>query len=382
MNMPHRFDACMRWLESPPTRRSLLLMTLTTWLHHGAVWWYCTWRRAVGAPEFFNNLDAGHYTRIVEQGYQWPQWAFFPLYPLAVQAIGMIGSLPPWAAGTLLSSLLFGACVIWWSKQAGRRNASTASLLPATNLGWWLFAASPASWVFHSHHTEALFLALSLAAFAFAAAKRWGAATATAGLCALTRNQGVFVALTVGLMAATAAGQGGKAGQAPAWARRIAAFGAVGLASGAIFALFPLYLYLSAGDALLFVKAQGSWSIHVTSVTEFFTTFLLLNRHQAWAVGDFNHYAFFLLTALGGLALRRRHPQMATYVAFSLFVILLQGTFINSLRFGAVLFPALFAAGDFIARRWPRWAACLLLVFLAYLMHHTVRSYGVQTWAY
>ena len=148
--------------------------------------------------------------------------------------------------------------------------AGVWGLAPRTSWGWFLFLYSPASYVFHSHHTESLFLLLSFLAFSYAAEGRAFGSGIGAGLSLLTRIQGVLVGPTAAWLAARTAGEN------PLTSRR---FWTVAAISGCFFAALLGYEYAGTGDALAFMTAHHAWT-HAHSLAEVARTFWLGNPWQ------------------------------------------------------------------------------------------------------
>jgi hypothetical protein len=62
-------------------------------------------------------------------------------------------------------------------------------------------------------------------------------------------------------------------------------------------------------------------------------------------------------------------------------VMLPQGDLGNAFRFGAVLFPALFAAGDWLASR-PWWLRAPVVIGVLWLNHRVAHAFAIGNWAY
>ena len=364
-----------------PRARTVLLTSIVWFAFHAVVWAFVAnfepSRHPYDVSSMFDYWDSLHYSLIILRGYGDVQWAFYPLYPLLVKGFAAVTALPdrPEIAGAILSTLLFIAFCLWQARLAGRAVAGggeSRGLVPATAWGWLFFLFSPASYIFHSHHTESLFLLLSFAAFFFSREGRWKWAALLAGLCALTKNQGVFVALAVAL-------DGALRGEGPR--DQIKIFCASGAISLLLFACYPAYQFFAAGDALLFVRVQNEWSV-VHSVAEYARTLWLGNPWQWTGWTSVLHLVFFYLLNAGavGLLFRREFP-LALYVLLSLWLPVMQGHVENSFRYGAILFPALFLLGDGFARlpRPLRWALAGAVIYLNLIY---ARKYALGEWAY
>jgi Gpi18-like mannosyltransferase len=146
--------------------------------------------------DFLLYWDSGWYQTIERHGYGGQNWAFFPFYPFLVKGIQwflMNAKHEQWIGAALSTLLFLGFCLGQARLIAMREPSAAGDLAPSSRLGWLFFLYSPASWVFHSHHTESLFLVLSFGTFFSIARNQWVTAALFAGLSALTRIQGYFV---------------------------------------------------------------------------------------------------------------------------------------------------------------------------------------------
>ena len=348
-------------------------LTALMLVHHLGAWAWTASSRGIAFLELINHWDSQHYSTLVLQGYAWPLWAFLPLYPGVVGGVRrLLGDVPPpQLVGCVLSTLCLLAFVAWntrWSRQ-GRL---TGAMTPRTGWGWFLLLYGPASFALHSHHTEGLFLLLSFGALALATR---GALLASAGLVALclwTRNQGLFVALTAGLL---------LAGCESTWRGRLTRLGALGalalLAYGGLLGLEWAW----SGDPFIFLKAQREWN-HVDSVWGAIRGLWFGNPwHNGFNGWLWLRNVFGALWLVAAVALLRRDRPLGLYGLLSLGVMMPQGDLGNAFRFGAVLFPVLFFAGDWLARRpaWLRWTVAVLGVWLN---HRVTHAYAIGTWSY
>ncbi len=363
-------------LAARPTRRFVFGAALLTIAVHVAVW--AATSAAKGFPwlVFLDHWDSAWYSRIIRDGYGGETWAFLPLYPLLVKALALVTGTAarPQVVGVLFSTALFlGFCALIASLLERTPDEATAfSLAPATRLGWLTFVLSPASYVFHSHHTESLFLLLSAGAFLLAVRRRWLPAALVAGICSLTRVQGVFVAIVVALWAVEANTARGA---------RLWAFVRSGLVSAALFALFPLYQYLATGDVLASFHANITWGHAEMSPATVLRSFWFGNPWQNTNVGSWLHHAFVLVLIGSIFTLRPRRYPWITLVVLNLIVFPFQGEFVDAFRFGTVIFPALFALGD-RAARWPSWLILPAGAVMFVLNQWVAYNYVIRHWAY
>ena len=365
-------------------RPRTLLAAAALWLSvHAAVWLVVAASEPTRYPwpqdvsSLLEHWDAWHYSLISMEGYAGVRWAFYPLYPLAVGLLARLSGLGahPEVAGLVFSTLCFAAFCVAQARLVGEGGETSRALAPETLWGWLFFLAWPASWVFHSNHTESLFLLLSLFAFVRSRRGGWVSAAALAGLCALTRNQGVFVAAAVALDGALRLNGDFR--------RRALRFAASGALSFALFALWPAYQYFATGEATKFLWAQSQFGPLVKSVYQFVGTVWFVNAWQhpeLWQT-HLHHVAFLALNGAAVALLLKREWALALYSLLSLWSPLYLGQLENAFRYGAVLFPAVFLLGDGL-RRLPAPARFAALAALALLNLIYTRYYALGEWAY
>jgi hypothetical protein len=345
-------------------------ITALALFHHTAVALEFSLRHHVPFGAAICRWDCAHYAAIVEHGYQGIRWAFLPLFPLLTRAAVALSRLPAaWVGALLSTTCLLGFIVA--VERLGRGTAARRFLVPQTGFGWFLVLYAPASYVLHSNHTEALFLLLSYVAFVAAARGRPGWAGVLAGLSVWTRNQGVFVAIACALLGAAEAN--GRSERA----RRFLLTGAVSLA---FFAGLLLFEARAAGNPLAYLAVQQHWT-HAHSAMEVLRTFWCGNPWQGHQLGVvLRHVAFGLLVVGAAVLVRLRWP-LGLYACLSVMVLPLQAELLNTYRFGAVLFPVLFLAGDELARR-PAWLRWTLVLAVVAINHSVTRAYVTANWAY
>ena len=365
-------------LSTPATRRFVFGSVLAWLLGHLLIWIVVAQVDHRSWVAMLDHWDSGWYSKIVVRGYFWPAWAFYPLYPLIVKGLSTVFLLGgyPQVVGSVLSTALFVVfCHV--VVRLDVRDQKLRMLIPTTRAGWLFFLLSPASFVFHSHHTESLFLLLTLLAFVFALRPergRWALAAVIAGLAALTRPQGIFLAVV------TALGSSVTPAKLP-WPRRAARFAASGLMSGALFACYPLYQWCVAGDAWISQSSQLHWRPEMTAGS-FVRALWFGNTWQQTDVGSLERHAgFFLLVAMTVALARERRRLIAVFVGLCVAVMPASGEFVGVFRYGSVLFPLLFLAGDKVGRL-PR---ALIIVIGCYWLHLNVSltwRYVILRWCY
>jgi hypothetical protein len=232
---------------------------------------------------------------------------------------------------------------------------------------------SPSSYIFHSFHTEGLFLLLSLLSFASLYQKKLWLAAVWAGLAALTRHQGVFLAIALAF--------GGMLTEKN-WGRKIWIFASMGAISGLIWGLTPLVHFWEGRGWFPAMSAHQSHWFIADGLSSYFKTFMLANSIQNFRIGSLLHHLFYALWLLGTIIVfRQGRFAEALYCFLSLAIMPLQGELVDAFRFGAVLFPLLLALGDGWERL-PRWVGWPLLG--AYILLNLVVTfqYAISRWAY
>lgn len=188
----------------PFTRRDALeilaLVLGMICLSYGVSLLYCgIFGNGVSLNEFYyswRKYDAYHYLKLAELGYAdytengKPLFlVFFPLYPWLIRLLH--GIIPDYQlCGHIISSLCYaGSCVLFGklvTEEFGHRVGRLSVLF---------LTAYPFAFFFSSIHTESLFLLLSLASFYCIRRHDWLLAGLLGALAALTRSQGVFLAV-------------------------------------------------------------------------------------------------------------------------------------------------------------------------------------------
>jgi hypothetical protein len=301
--------------------------------------------------------DSGWYINLAEAGYGEPptrvgqetNHAFFTHYPglvrLVVRATGIETSL----AGNLLSgAALLAAVVLFagWTRRHFGESRVVAGVL--------VLLLFPTSFFLAAVYTEALLLALSLAAVE-AFERRSPVLGAIAGfLAGTTRISGLVLAPYLALVAhRTRRDAGGSKARALGEATLAAASPVAG------FGLFCLYFWRRFGDPLLFVKAQHNWSGQSKSildgpaliwraVVEDFSRGRLSSAAPARTFEGLYLILFLVLAAV--LLSQKRRPE-ALYVALTVAIVLTSGTFESAGRYVLPAFPAFAALAGLEKRR-------------------------------
>ena len=314
--------------------------------------------------------DSGWYINLAEAGYGEPptrvgqetNHAFFPLYPglirLVVRATGIETSL----AGNLLSGAALLAALLLFTDWT-RRHFGESRVVPAVVV----LLLFPTSFFFAAVYTEALLLALSLAAVE-ALERRRPVLGAIAGFFAgMTRVSGLVLAPYLALVAHRTRRE---AGGSRARALGDATLAAVSPLAG--FGLFCLYFWHRFSDPLLFLKAQHNWSgvsksildgpslIWQGVVEDFQRGRVFGDAHARTLEGVYLLFFLFLAAVL----LRQRRSAEALYVGLTVAIVFASGTFESAGRYVLPAFPA-FAALAGLEKRGDLFMSLLALSGLA-----------------
>ena len=318
--------------------------------------------------------DSDFFLRIAEDGYDRASAAFFPLYPAVVALVGRVLVGHYVLAGVLVSLAATAAAFVLLYRLAEPRLGADGARRAVLYL-----AVFPTSLFLQAVYSEALFLALALAAFLVAERQRFLAAGALAGLALLTRPAGLALLAALALLA----------WRAPARERALASLGVAPL----LFAVFPLVLWWQVGDPWAFLDAQERWHRHVSlagplggiweglrAVAEGTTPAGAAPMHAA-AVNVQGLVALVLFAALAVVAWRRFGAPYGVFAVASLALPLSvpsdRWPLLSLPRFGLVVFPFFLALAALGGR--PRVHAAILACS-AILLGVTVTQWALWQW--
>jgi hypothetical protein len=357
-----------RFLQQPPSPRFVWLSVLFVVVTHLVVWSVAAAVRGISFETLLLHYDASWYAQIATRGYSGAAWAFYPLWPALVAVTHRV--LPIGVA--FVQALLAAGCFALTIRLVFTDARLGAPFVPETRLGWLLFVLTPASYVLHSGHTEALFLLLVCGAFVRASRGAWLTAAVLAGLAALTRNQGTFAAIAVGILSFRAAPPSLR------WQRFLAS----GIVSAGFFALYPLYQYVTTGDPFIAMKSQSHWtSSH--GLGDVLQTLVLGNSQDPWEWATRARHPWFIGYLVACVLYFKKTRDLALTVFFlgCVLVVLPQGTVSNLFRYTVVLPLLMFFVGDALSRRHVGWQAVLLGATL-YFHAELTWNYGLHRWPY
>ena len=367
-------------MKSQSLIKYLLFSTVIMFLFHFSLWLFLLYRseHAIHWESIIRTLDhwdAGWYSRIIIDGYDRAQSiAFYPLFPLCLFLIKSIlpFNLYPAFLGTIFSTSVFLIfCFLLISILKKKQENLPIWLIPKNKMAWLLLILSPAAYVFQTSHTESLYLLLSFLSILFAYKKRWVVAALFAGLCALTKNQGVILSICVAFLSMS---------YLNSTKEKIKIFIYSGTISGCLFATFLVYQYITFSDPFLFISAQTNWH-HIDSLSEYFKTFFLQNSVQDYSLGAIKHHIYYFIILIYCLSLWKISKPIFFYCLSCLLLLPLQAELINSFRFTTFLFPIFFMMGSFQSK-FNKFVFPIILVFFLFLNIQTSYNFFILKWAY
>ncbi|MDA8218393.1 MAG: mannosyltransferase family protein [Dehalococcoidales bacterium] len=298
--------------------------------------------------------DSGWYLDIILHGYRitdptyanYNNVAFFPLYPVLIIATNVIvGGRNIPLAGVLVASLAYLGGLFFVYKLAlldGSRAMAQRAI--------WFLAIFPAAFFFNAAYSEPLFLLTAAGSLYYLRLHRWWLAGLFGMLAALTRTQGVLLALPFAweLLATWR-----REGHIPWRYLPSALLPLLGLE------IFMGYLLWQVGDALAFVHAQNGWARSFALPWDTIWRALVVAAtgvHDAryfWSLVNTASVLTFLGVAL--VSLRRWPAVYSLYVFASITVALTSpsgsGPTESAARFMAVLFPVFLTLAAWTERR-------------------------------
>lgn len=284
--------------------------------------------------------DAVHYLDIATIGYHGTDMAFFPLYPLLIAGLGpLIGN--HLVAGLIISNvaLFFGLLFLYklveheFDRGVARRAIFYISIFPTAVF-------------FSAVYTESLFFMLTVASFYYMRERRWWLAGGIGLFAALTRVEGVLLAVPFVIEWASANWNalrdpfGGERRQALSRALLdLLPIVLIGVGLG----LYMGYLWVLNGDPLYFSHVQVHWNRHLaapwTSVIS--TWHKITHATTGQTVANQAIELTFTALMIGVLAggWRKLKPSYVAYMALSILVPMSTSSLMSMQRFALVLFP-------------------------------------------
>ena len=296
--------------------------------------------------------DAQWYAGLAAHGYEWqhsfdPQQnlAFFPAYPALIRALGVVTGafavgLPEdkqiarltWCGlGVALAAFLGAACYFGvLARELMDDHRARAAL--------WLLGAYPFALFYSAAYTESLFLLAALGTW-FHFRRDQSAATIGWGLLAgLTRPNGCFLSIPLGLLALGIRDAGASHSRGLSWRRlALAATPGIGML------LFTAYVHQMTGIWFAWARTHAAWG-RVVGGDAAFSAFSEFGSGGLASFAAAHPYdlmnALGLLFALGWLVrVWRLSPAWAVFVLIGVGVPLSAGGLLSMGRLTSTLFP-------------------------------------------
>lgn len=369
------------------------------------IWYFISSFHLQNMISIFNHWDAAHYS-IISSGNGYlksagsevnAEYAFFPLWPLFVRIVSQVLGYSGEATYALVGSGLSCFIFILFLRLVYKSNFQINEMRPKSWMGWFLLLFSPASYIFHTNHTESLFLLLSWCSFSYALKGGVTKSSILAGLCALTKNQGIIVAILIGIILFFT--KEGKQRD------KIKYFLLSGMISGSIFSLWLIFQYIQTGNPIAFLYAQKYWN-HAKGFSDYIWTFFYNFRYVIQLDHGTRSFRAILFYIGIGVSIycfffKKYNIKINGKYFFSSkifgFYILIcsallpaQGNLENTFRYHLILFPLWFILGDLIYN----WKQCIkskvlsrffeifIVTGIFILNLYVVYLYGMTRWAY
>ncbi len=293
--------------------------------------------------------DAVHYLDIARRGYTGTDMAFFPLYPVLIRLVGAFAG-SGLVAGLIISNvaLFFGLLFFYklvehqYTRHVAHRAIFYISIFPTA-----IF--------FSAVYTESLFFALTVASFYYIREHRWIAAGVVGAFAALTRSEGVLLAIPFAIEVVAAA-RAQSLQEFLATPQRLVRIGIGAALIPAGLVTYMAWLWVLNGDPLYFSHVQSHWNRHFAppwvSVAHAFH--VLATAKSALVFANVSIEIVFTALMLGVFAagLRRMRPSYSAYMALSILIPMSTASLMSMPRFALVLFPMFAILAVWGGRSW------------------------------
>jgi len=293
--------------------------------------------------------DAEHYIGIASDGYSGTEPAFFPLYPLLIRTIATFTG-NHLIAGLLISNIasFFGLLFFYklvehqYNRQVAQRATFYVSIFPTA-----IF--------FSAVYTESLFFALTVASFYYIRERKWLIAGAIGYFAALTRVEGVLLALPFFIEWVTVLVENRR--EILRWPLDYLVRPVVGqLLVPLGLVTYMAYLWVLRGDPLYFSHVQAHWGRHFAPpwVSVMHAVKMIATAHSATTIATQGEELAFTVLMIAVLlaGIRRLRPSYWIYMAASILVPMSTSSLMSMPRFALVLFPMFVVFGLWGGRHW------------------------------
>ncbi len=294
--------------------------------------------------------DAVHYLDIAKRGYVGTDMAFFPLYPGLIRIVGsVIGN--DLVAGLIISNaaLFFG--LLFFYKLVEHQYTRAVA-----HRAIFYISIFPTAIFFSAVYTESLFFALTVASFYYIREHRWVLAGAIGALAALTRSEGVLLAIPYAIEVVAAARAGGSLRAFLTTPQRLwrIVVGAALIPLG--LALYMGWLWVLNGDPLYFSHVQSHWNRKLAPPWVAFSHayHVIATAKSPLVVANQSIEIVFTLLMVGVFfaALTRMRPSYSVYMALSILIPMSTASLMSMPRFALVLFPMFAILAVWGGRAW------------------------------
>lgn len=279
------------------------------------------------------NFDGRHFLEIALVGYQWTNFAFFPLYPFLIR---FFHSLIPvnqlyWGIFISLTSFFLSLIVIDkitrldFEKKIGQRTLLFLTFFPL-------------AFYYQAVYADSLFLLFSTTSFYFARQKKWLLSGLFGCLTTLTRLSGIAL---IPALAVEWWLQHKKMN----FPRFIKQAGSALVLTGLGFILYLLYLQIFHGDYLLFQKSMIAWRQNefvfpLQVIFRYLKIFWYVDKHLlVYWVAVLEFVSLFLYFGLAFFVWKKIRASYGILMVTLLLMISFTGTFAGTPRYLLHLFP-------------------------------------------
>ena len=327
-------------------------------------------------------FDAGWYGGIATHGYdrdinfeRQRNFAFFPAMPLLMRAIGPIfgstgGGLPAerrmvrtlWA-GVAVSLAAFLLALYYFVKLAAQLVGSDRAMDATV-----LLAAYPFACFFNAPYTESLFLLASVAAAYHFGRAEWAYAAGWGLLAGLTRPNGFFLSVPLGVLALQQHLSARTAGTSRDWSTMVKALATAAMPVAGMLA-FTTYLYFLIGVWFAWSRSHQAWGRSFSGLEPLLEGYWRLQREGLVGVALASPFdmlnalaAAFALLMIWPVA-RRLGAAWALYIVVIVVPPIFAGGALSLGRMTSTLFPMFLALAAILpSRSVPAWAVAFAIL--------------------
>jgi Gpi18-like mannosyltransferase len=272
--------------------------------------------------------DAVHYLDIATSGYHGTDMAFFPLLPLLIGILGRIMG-NHLIAGLVISNVALFFALLFLYKLVEHEFDRTVA-----RRAIFYISIFPTAVFFSAVYTESLFLMLTVASFYYMRERRWWLAGVIGMLAALTRVEGILLAVPFAIEWWSAYREDALAG-----AKNL--FPIVFIPLGLV--IFMTYLWALNGDPLYFTHVQSHWNRQFaapwTSIGNSFHKIATSLGPQTVAQQILELVFTGLMIGVLAAGWRRLKASYVAYMGLSILMPLCTSSLMSMPRFALVLFP-------------------------------------------